>query len=88
MNKKILILSLVISLVLFVSISFFIGFQVATTYQAHATFEGYCHWRGLQVLNKSDNYGFCISPEGQTYKMVEVANRWYLDGDLPNGWPF
>ena len=88
MNRKILIASLVISLVLFLLISSFVGFQVATTYEAHATFEGYCHWRGLEVLNKSSDYGYCADPNGNTYKMVMVGGRWYLDGDLPNGWPF
>jgi len=84
-RKKIFAIFLLISL-------FFLGFiayQVITIYEAHATFEGYCKWRGLVVVNKSIDYGYCRNEiSGEEFKMVLVDNRWYLDGDLPNNWPF
>jgi hypothetical protein len=84
-NKKRLIIFLLIGI-------FFWGFvfyQLITTYKAHETFAGYCQWRGLTVVNKSADYGYCKNEiSGEVFKMVLVNNRWYLDGDLPNGWPF
>jgi len=75
--------------VLAVAIIAFMTYQVITTYRAHETFGGYCKWRGLVVVNKSADYGYCIdSHSGKTYKMDLVNGRWYLDGDLPNNWPF
>jgi len=62
---------------------------VITTYEAHATFEGYCQWRYLEVVNQSSDFGYCKDAiSGQIFKMVLVNNRWYLDGDLPNNWLF
>jgi hypothetical protein len=67
----------------------FVFYNVITTYNAHKTFEGYCKWRGLDVVNKSADYGYCKSEiSGKVFKIVLVNNRWYLDGDLPNCWPF
>ena len=84
-DKKRFIVFLLIS-ILFLG---FIFYQLITTYNAHKTFEGYCKWRGLVVINQSTNYGYCKNEiSGQEFKMVLVNNRWYLDGDLPNNWPF
>lgn len=89
MKRRFLIISLIFSILLVLSISVFFGYEVATAYQAHATFEGYCKWRGLEVLNQSNDYGYCKDvASNQEYKMVLVNGRWYLDGDLPNNWPF
>jgi hypothetical protein len=88
MKKKILIVSLIISIALTLLVFGFMIYQIITTYQAHATFEGYCKWRGLEVVNQSSDFGYCKDTSGQIFKMVLVGNRWYLDGDLPNGWPF
>ena len=68
---------------------FFMAYQIITTYKAHETFSGYCKWRGLEVVNKSADYGYCENNKsGEIFKMVLVDKRWYLDGDLPNNWPF
>lgn len=89
MKKKILIISLIFSILLFLLIVGFMIYQVITTYQAHATFEGYCQWRGLEVVNQSSDFGYCNDAiSGQVYKMVLFDGRWYLNGDLPNNWLF
>lgn len=88
MNRKILILSLAFSILLFLLLSIFTVYQLITTYDAHSTFEGYCHWRGLEVVNQSADFGYCSNPSGQIYKIVLFNGRWYLNGDLPNEWPF
>jgi hypothetical protein len=88
MSKKILIGSLIFSILLIIFLGIIIIYQIITTYDAHATFEGYCQWRGLKIVNESNNYGYCNNSLGQVYKMVLVNGRWYLDGDLPNNWPF
>jgi uncharacterized protein YpmB len=88
MKKKILIISLIFSILLLIIIAGLFIYWAITTYQAHATFEGYCNWRGLEVINQSSNFGYCKDVSGQVYKIVLFNGRWYLDGDLPNNWPF
>jgi hypothetical protein len=84
-NKKLFIIFILIGIIF----CGFILYQIITTYKAHETFAGYCEWRGLVVINQSTDYGWCKdSVSGKEFKMVLVDNRWYLDGDLPNGWPF
>lgn len=54
--------------------------------EAHSTFDDYYAFRGCaQLLDKTDTYGICRTASGQTIKIVEYQNRWYLDGDLPWG---
>ena len=86
MDKRLLV-ALIFSILLFMAFSGFMGYEVITTYQAHMTFDGYCKWRGLEIINQSNDFGYC-GADGQIYKMVLVDGRWYLDDDLPNGWPF
>lgn len=83
MNKKILWVSLFISIVFTLAIFSFLGYQAVTTYHAHDTFVGYCHWRGLQVINQSSGFGYCGDNSGNTYKIIQYNGRWYLGGDLP-----
>ena len=52
--------------------------------KAHATFENYYAFRGgVQLIEKTDTYGICKLPSGQTIKLVKISNRWYLDRDGP-----
>jgi len=52
--------------------------------KAHATFENYYAFRGCtQLIEKADTYGVCKTVNGDTIKIVEINNRWYLDGDGP-----
>ena len=89
MNKKVLFVSLFFSIILFVLLISFTAYEISTTYNAHATFSGYCHWRGLEVVNQSSDYGYCKDlNSGYVFKIVLVNGRWYLNGDLPNNWIF
>jgi hypothetical protein len=52
--------------------------------RAHSTFQNYYRFRGCtKLLKKTGTYGICQLSSGQTIKMVEFQNKWYLDGDLP-----
>ena len=52
--------------------------------RAHSSFENYYTFRGcVQLLQKTDTYATCQLASGATIKMVNVNNKWYLDGDLP-----
>lgn len=53
---------------------------------AHSSFQNYYNFRGCTTLvSKSSNSGICKLSSGKTIKIVEYQNKWYLDGDLPNG---
>ena len=53
---------------------------------AHSTFENYYNFRGcFELINKTDDYGFCKIQSGNTIKIVKYGGKWYLDGDLPCG---
>lgn len=81
MSKKIAVI--IILLVLVVVLIFGIN-QWLYLRKAHSTFENYYAFRGCaQLLDKTDDYGICKTNSGQTIKIVEYQNKWYLDGDLP-----
>ena len=68
-------------------LSAFVYFQIRTIQKAHETFDGYCKWRGLEVVSKSDTFGYCKDAKnGKEFKIVLFNNKWYLDGDLPPKW--
>ena len=69
----------------------FLFFLVAGIYQvhmlrvAHSSFENYYKFRGcVALVEKTETYGTCRLQSGQVIKLVQVAGRWFLDGDL--GW--
>jgi len=75
----IILIALVILLVLAFGISQWLYLR-----KAHSTFENYYAFRGcVQLLEKTDDYGTCVTNSGQTIKIVKYQNKWYLDGDLP-----
>ena len=52
------------------------------------SFENYYKFRGcIELINKTEDYGFCKIGSGQIIKLVKYNNRWFLDGDLPSGFP-
>ena len=54
--------------------------------KAHSSFDNYYAFRGCtQLLEKTENYGICLTNNGQKIKMVKLDSRWFLDGDLPCG---
>ncbi len=67
----------------------FIGFCIYWMHYldvAHSSFENYYAFRGcVRLVDKTDNYGTCRLSDGSTIKLVQVNNKWFLDGDL--SWP-
>ena len=52
--------------------------------KAHSTFDNYYSFRGcVELINKTNDYGFCKIDSGQIIKIVKYKEKWYLDGDLP-----
>jgi len=60
--------------------------QVIELHKAHSTFDNYYSFRGCtQLLTKTPTYGVCRTASGATIKIVLYNGKWYLNGDLPNG---
>jgi hypothetical protein len=79
-NKKIIIIFSVLLLLIIISGVYYIIYLKI----AHSTFEKYYKFRGcVELINKTENYGFCKINYGETIKIVKYQNKWYLDGDLP-----
>jgi len=84
-HKKHIVLAAV-TVVVAIVINVFIG-QLFTLQNAHSSYENYYKFRGCtESVSRSDTSGLCNLPSGETIKIVESHNKWYLDGDLPNGW--
>jgi len=84
-KSKIIVLAILVIIVIAVVIA--ATNQVIYLRKAHSTFDNYYAFRGCaQLLDKTDTYGTCETNSGQTIKIVEFNNRWYLDGDLPSCW--
>lgn len=84
LNKKEIAIIIIILIVIIV-----FGFGIDWIFilkKAHSTFENYYAFRGcVQLISRTDNYGFCKLASGVTIKIVKFKNKWYLDGDLPCG---
>jgi len=77
-------LAFVVLVIFIIVLSLFAIRYIAYLRKAHSTFENYYDFRGcVQLLERTDNYGFCKIKSGQTIKIVKYKNKWYLDGDLP-----
>jgi hypothetical protein len=67
----------------------FLGFCIYWVHYlqvAHSSFENYYAFRGcIELIQKTDTYGTCKLADGSIIKLVQVDNKWFLDGDL--GWP-
>ena len=58
--------------------------QLVYLKKAHSTFENYYHFRGcIQLIEKTDTSGICQLASGQTITIVEINDKWYLEGDGP-----
>jgi hypothetical protein len=69
------------------AIIIFVTIQLMILRKAHSTFENYYTFRGcVQLLEKTDTYGICKTSDGKTIKIVEIGNKWYLEGDGPSVW--
>lgn len=62
-------------------------YQIIILQKAHSTFDNYYAFRGCtQLLEKTDTYGICKTGSGTTITIVEINNKWYLQGDGPGVW--
>lgn len=78
-NKIILLVVLIILVILALAACYVIYLN-----NAHSTFENYYNFRGcVELVNKTDSYGFCKLASGQEIKLVKYQDKWFLDGDLP-----
>ena len=58
--------------------------QIAYLRKAHSTFENYYQFRGcVELLEKTDTSATCRLASGKTITIVEINNKWYLQGDGP-----
>ena len=54
--------------------------------RAHSTFDNYYKFRECtELTEKTEAYGICKLKDGSTIKIVLYRGKWFLDGDLPNG---
>ena len=54
--------------------------------KAHSTFDNYYAFRGCKSLvERTDTYGICKLKDNSTIKIVLYNGKWFLDGDLPDG---
>ena len=55
--------------------------------KAHSTLQNYADFRGCVSLNKvTATSAECTLNTGQTIQLVQINNKWYLDGDGPGVW--
>lgn len=78
-NKTILFIFLLLLIIILLGIFWIVKLQIA-----HSTFDHYYNFDNcVQLINKTDTYGFCKTSSGYTIKIVKYDNKWFLDGDLP-----
>ena len=83
-SKSIITLGICVTIILLIIILSLGIYWIITLRTAHSTFDNYYNFRGCeQLINKTNDYGFCKTYSGQTIKIVKYNNKWYLDGDLP-----
>ena len=88
-RKIVLVSSLTVAIILFFIFVYMALYQVANVQVAHSSFDNYYKFRGcVSLINRTSSYGYCSLASGEIIKIVEYNGKWYLDGDLPNGWPF
>jgi hypothetical protein len=87
MKKQIKVIILLILLV-FIMLAVLAIYWINALQIAHSTFDNYYKFRGCtDLINKTADHGYCEIGSGQVIKIVRYNNRWYLDGDLPSGFP-
>jgi hypothetical protein len=60
-------------------------YQVQLLRTAHSSFDNYYKFRGCtELVERAETYARCKLPSGEIIKLVNVGDRWFLDGDL--GW--
>ena len=67
---------------LILMIGFFVAYKIYALRLAHGSFDNYYKFRGcVHLVEKTDTYGICELSSGETIKLVNIGNKWYLDGD-------
>lgn len=83
-TKKTPLLFILIVIILIFTV---VSYQFNNLKKAHSSFENYYTFREcVQLLEKTDSYGICKNSSRQIIKIVEINNKWYLDGDGPGIW--
>jgi hypothetical protein len=78
----VLVLSIVVLLILMLGTIQFFELQ-----KAHSTFDNYYAFRDCtQLIQKTDTSGVCKTQSGAMITIVEINNKWYLQGDGPGVW--
>ncbi len=68
----------------FLILALLFAWQFITLRKAHSSLANYAAFRGCaSVAEESGGYAICGLPSGQSIKLVQFRNRWYLDKDLP-----
>ncbi len=84
MRKMKLWLKILIALIILFAV--FSIWEVFYLQKAHSTFENYYKFRGCkELIEKNDTFGLCRLSDGSEIKIVLYNGKWFLDGDLPNG---
>lgn len=76
------------AIMVFIAVIINIGItQLFIVQSAHDSFDNYYKFRGCsELISKSTDSATCRLSSGTTIKLVKFQDKWYLDGDLPNGW--
>lgn len=86
--ERTLVIGAIVFVVLIVVLFIFGFYWLNTLRVAHSSFDNYYKFRGcVELINKTGDYGYCRIASGGTIKIVKYENRWFLDGDLPGGFP-
>ncbi len=55
--------------------------------KAHSTFENYADFRNcISTSNRTEASADCLLKSGEIIKLVNINNKWYLEGDGPGIW--
>ena len=83
-NKYYSLRNIILICSLILAIGVFAAYKIYTLRSAHSSFENYYAFRGcVQLIERTDTYGICRLTSGETIKLVNIKDKWYLDGDGP-----
>jgi hypothetical protein len=84
MRKHTIVVAIIIGAAIIINIGVA---QIFIVQNAHNSFANYYKFRGCtELISRSDTSGVCKLSSGETIEIVLFQGKWYLDGDLPNGW--
>jgi hypothetical protein len=84
MKKRIILAAITVAAAMLINVG---TAQYYILQNAHSSFDNYYKFRGCsQLISRSSDNAVCRLSSGETIKIVKFHDRWYLDGDLPDGW--